>query len=113
MNTQSDGFMADFEDSLAPTWGNILEGQDALINTNLRSINFVDKGKEYKFREGQLPTLYVRPRAWHLDENNVSCDGDPMSGSIFDFALYFFHNFKIRMEKYGGVFYYLPKMESY
>lgn len=114
MNTRADVFMADFEDALAPTWNNLLHGQKALHGTNLRNLSFQEKGKEYKFRDGQLPTLIVRPRGWHLEEWNVSCDGDPFSGSIFDFGVYFFHNYKIRLNNgYGGVWYYLPKMEAY
>lgn len=113
MNTNSDVFMADFEDALAPTWTNILNGQKALIQANQRNINFRDGGKEYKFRAGPLPTLIVRPRGWHMEEWNVSCDGEPMSASLFDFGVYFFHNYKIRLEQFGGVFYYLPKMEAY
>lgn len=57
--------------------------------------------------------MIVRPRGWQLEEWNVSVDGEAMSGSMFDFGVYFFHNYKVRLEQYGGVFYYLPKMEAY
>lgn len=113
MNSGADVYMADFEDALSPSWDNILTGQKALIQTNLRNISFIEKGKEYKFKEGQLSTLLVRPRGWHLEECNLTCDGEPMSASLTDFGIYFFHNYKIRIEKFGGVFYYLPKMEAY
>jgi malate synthase len=72
---------ADFEDALAPTWDNLLEGQANLIQTNLGTLNFQEKNKEYKFKAGKLPTLIVRPRGWHLPEKHLLIDGEPCSGT--------------------------------
>jgi malate synthase len=113
MNSGADCWMADFEDSLAPSWLNLLQGQANLIEVNKKTLSFKEGPKEYKLNE-KIATLIVRTRGWHLDEKNLIIDGEPISGAIFDFAVYFFHNYKIRADNgLGGVFYYLPKMESY
>lgn len=105
---------ADFEDATAPTWDNLLHGQLNLIKTNDKTLQFTEKNKEYKFKSNELPTLIVRPRGWHLPEKHVLVDGEPMSGSLFDFGVYFFHNVELRRKQgLGGVFYYLPKLETY
>lgn len=104
---------ADFEDALAPTWDNLLSGQQNLIETNNRTLKFSEGNKEYKFNEN-IATLIVRPRGWHLEEKHVLVDNEPMSGSLFDFGVYFFHNYELRRQRgLGGCFYYLPKMEAY
>ncbi|KAJ1563794.1 hypothetical protein HK096_010976, partial [Nowakowskiella sp. JEL0078] len=108
-------FMADFEDSNAPTWENNISGQANLRDANLRTISFAaPNGKFYKLREdGKIATLIVRPRGWHLEEKHFLVDGEPISGSIFDFGLYFFHNAKQSLKIGAGPYFYLPKMESH
>ncbi len=107
-------FMADFEDSNSPTWENVINGQINLMDANNKSISFNHpfKDKVYKLNE-TTATLMVRPRGWHLDEKNVLYNGKPISASIFDFGLYFYHNAKMLIENGTGPYFYLPKMESY
>ncbi len=114
LNAGTKAYMADFEDSHAPTWEKTLNGQVNLRDANRRTLTLVDeaRGKEYKLNE-KVATLIVRPRGWHLDEKHVLVDGQRASGSIFDFALYFFHNAKQRLENGSGSYFYLPKMEHY
>jgi len=98
---------------LAPTWENLLDGQLNLIQTNKRTLRFEERGKEYKFND-KVCTLLVRPRGWHLSEVHVVVDDEPMSGSLFDFGVYFYHNVFLRKELgLGGIFFYLPKLETH
>ncbi|KAL2121979.1 hypothetical protein VTJ04DRAFT_2434 [Mycothermus thermophilus] len=107
-------YMADFEDSSAPTWANMVNGQVNLYDAVRRQIDFKIGNKEYKLRTDRtLPTLIVRPRGWHLEEKHVTVDGEPMSGSLFDFGLYFFHNAFETIKRGFGPYFYLPKMESH
>ncbi|KAL2172640.1 hypothetical protein VTG60DRAFT_4760 [Thermothelomyces hinnuleus] len=107
-------YMADFEDSSAPTWDNMVNGQVNLYDAVRRQIDFKQGNKEYKLRTDRtLPTLIVRPRGWHLEEKHVTVDGEPMSGSLFDFGLYFFHNAHETVKRGFGPYFYLPKMESH
>ncbi|KAK4649481.1 Malate synthase, glyoxysomal [Podospora bellae-mahoneyi] len=107
-------YMADFEDSSAPTWDNMINGQVNLYDANRRQVDFKIGNKEYKLRtDKKLPTLIVRPRGWHLEEKHVTVDGEPMSGSLFDFGLYFFHNAFQTVKMGFGPYFYLPKMESH
>ena len=95
LNSGANVFMADFEDSTTPTWDNLLDGQINLRDAVRRTITFADPAtaKQYKLND-KPAVLFVRPRGWHLDEKHVLVDGEPMSGSLFDFGLYFFHNAK-------------------
>ena len=95
LNSGSSVFMADFEDANTPTWSNLIEGQINLTDAIARTITYTDpaSGKQYKLNE-KTAVLFVRPRGWHLDEEHVVVDGKPMSGSLFDFGLYFFRNAK-------------------
>jgi malate synthase len=106
-------YMADFEDSTSPTWKNLIEGQVNLRDAVNGSISFTNPatGKVYALKE-QTATLFVRPRGWHLEEAHVLVNGKVASGSIFDFALYLFHNHVALREKGTGPYYYVPKMES-
>jgi malate synthase len=104
--------MADFEDSNAPTWENNISGQINLKDANNKSISLESNGKSYKLND-QTAVLFVRPRGWHLLEKHVLVDGEVASGSIWDFALYFYHNAKQRIANGSGVYFYLPKMESH
>ncbi|KHJ34436.1 putative malate synthase [Erysiphe necator] len=107
-------YMADFEDSNAPTWDNMINGQVNLYDAIRREIDFKQSSKQYKLRsDRKLPTLIIRPRGWHLDEKHVTIEGEPISGSLFDFGLYFFHNAKELIKRDLGPYFYLPKMESY
>jgi malate synthase len=113
LNSGAKMFMADFEDSNSPTWENIVEGQINLRDAVARTITFESpEGKQYKLSP-KIATLLVRPRGWHLDEKHVTLDGEPISGGIFDFALYFFHNHAELKKRGSGPYYYLPKMEHH
>ncbi len=107
-------FMADFEDSCSPTWRNIVEGQINLRDAVRRTIELTHpvSGKRYALNE-RIATLIVRPRGWHLVEKHVLIDGQPVSGALFDFALYLFHNAETLIERGSGPYYYLPKLESH
>jgi malate synthase len=114
LNSGARVFMADFEDSTTPTWENLLDGQLNLRDAVRRTITFSDPatGKQYALKE-KPAVLFVRARGWHLEERHVWVDGEAMSGSIFDFALYFFHNAKELLARGSGPYFYLPKMESH
>jgi malate synthase len=114
LNSGAKVFMADFEDSNTPTWANQMDGQLNLMDTVRRSITFSDPatGKNYRLNE-RTAVLFVRPRGWHLEERHVFVDGQPMSGSLFDFGLYFFHNAKALLACGTGPYFYLPKLESH
>src|SRR3989441_6511819 len=113
LNSGARVFMADFEDANAPTWSNLVEGQVNLIDAIERRIGFTSpEGKEYRLND-RVATLVVRPRGWHLDERHVEVGGTPVSGSLLDFGLYFFHNAERLLTKGSGPYFYLPKLESH
>lgn len=113
LNSGARMFMADFEDSSTPTWDNQLQGQINVRDANLGTISFQSpEGKQYRLNDA-VATLLVRPRGWHLVEKHLLVDGEPISGSLFDFGLYFYHNAKTRVAKHSGIYLYLPKMESH
>ena len=113
LNCGANVFMADFEDSNTPSWDNMVDGQVNLRDAVNRTADFVSpEGKRYKLND-RTATLMVRPRGWHLVENHVHVDGEPVSAAIFDFALYFFHNAKTLLASNTGPYFYLPKMESH
>ena len=113
LNCGANVFMADFEDSNAPTWNNMIEGQINMRDAIRRSISFQSpEGKQYQLNP-RTATLLVRPRGWHLMEHHLLVDGEPVSGAIFDFALYVFHNAKEAIARNTGPYFYLPKMESH
>jgi malate synthase len=106
-------FMADFEDANTPTWHNMVDGQVNLKDAVRRTIRFErEDGRVYELND-KVATLLVRPRGWHLDERHLVVDGEPVSGSLFDFGLYFFHNAKELIDRGSGPYFYLPKMESH
>jgi len=107
-------FMADFEDSCSPTWENIIRGQVNLADAIRRTISFEDgtTGKVYRLNE-QTATLIVRPRGWHLPEKHVRINGEAVSGSLFDFALFLANNHEALARRGTGPYFYLPKMESH
>ena len=114
LNSGAKVFMADFEDSTTPTWENVTDGQANLRDAVRRTISFSDAatGKQYALKENPA-VLFVRPRGWHLEERHVTVDGEAMSGSLFDFGLYAFHNAKELLERGSGPYFYLPKLESH
>jgi malate synthase len=113
LNSGARVFMADFEDANSPTWENVIQGQANLIDALERTITFTSPdGKLYKLND-QVATLLVRPRGWHLEEKHVLVDGQPISASLFDFGLYFFHNAHRLLAKGTGPYLYLPKLESH
>jgi malate synthase len=113
LNSGAKMFMADFEDANSPTWQNMIEGQINLRDAIRRTISFESpEGKEYKLRD-DVATLLVRPRGWHLVEKHVLVDAAPITGGLFDFGLYFFHNARELLERGSGPYFYLPKMESH
>jgi malate synthase len=114
LNCGASVFMADFEDATTPSWDNLIEGQINLRDAITGAITFEDPLTAKSYRLGPKPAvLMVRPRGWHLDEAHVLVDGRPMSGSLFDFGLYFFHNAKALLAKGSGPYFYLPKLESH
>ncbi len=113
LNSGARVFMADFEDANSPTWNNCIDGQRNLIDANRRTITWRSSdGRLYRL--GSTPAvLFVRPRGWHLLEKHFMGDGTPISASLFDFGLYFFHNWRILLERGSAPYFYLPKLESY
>ncbi len=113
LNSGAKVYMADFEDANTPTWDNNIQGQINLRDAVNRTVEFVSpEGKHYTLND-TIATLLVRPRGWHLAEKHVLVDGQPISGSIFDFGLYFFHNANNLVERGTGPYFYLPKLESH
>ncbi len=113
LNCGASVFMADFEDANTPSWDNMIEGQISLRDAVNRTIAFAGPdGREYRLDE-KTATLMVRPRGWHLVEGHVLVDGEPVSGAMFDFGLYFFHNAKPALAHGSGPYFYLPKLESH
>lgn len=113
LNSGANVFMADFEDSNSPTWRNNIEGQYNLIDAVRRTIEFTSpESKQYRLNE-KTATLLVRPRGWHLVEKHLLVNGEPISGSLFDFGLYFFHNAAELVSRGTGPYFYLPKLESH
>jgi malate synthase len=113
LNSGASVFMADFEDSNSPTWENCIEGQHHLSDAVRHSIEFTSpEGKQYKLNP-KPAVLFVRPRGWHLDEKHFLINDRPISGSLFDFGLFFFHNAKTQVDAGTGPYFYLSKMEKH
>ena len=112
LNCGASTFMADFEDANCPTWHNMIDGQVNLRDAVRRTISFEQNGKRYRLNE-KTAVLIPRPRGWHLDEKHMKVDGEAVSGSLFDFGLFFFHNAKELLARGSGPYFYLPKMESH
>ncbi|KSU70011.1 malate synthase [Pseudarthrobacter enclensis] len=115
LNSGAKVWLADMEDSSTPTWRNVIKGQLNLTDALERRIDFTSpEGKEYTLRPaGDLPTIVVRPRGWHLPEKHMLIDGDPIAGGIVDFGLYFFHNARRLLAQGKGPYFYLPKIENH
>jgi malate synthase len=113
LNSGASMYMADFEDSHSPTWEATIEGQVNLCDAVAGTIEYTSpEGKQYALA-AKTATLLVRPRGWHLVEKHVLVDGQPISASIFDFGLFFFHNAEALLAKGSGPYFYLPKLESH
>ena len=114
LNSGAKVFMADFEDASAPTWHNMVEGQVNLRDRWRGRLGFTDAASGKEYRIGPNPAvLMVRPRGWHLPEEHLHIDGEPVSGSLFDFGLYLFHNAALQLAEGTGPYFYLPKLESH
>ena len=111
-NSGADSYMTDFEDSNSPSWSNQIQGQINLRSAIKRELRLEQNGKTYALND-KIAVLQVRPRGWHLDEKHVTIDGGRISGGIFDFALFLFHNARELLARGAGPYYYLPKMESH
>ena len=114
LNSGASVFMADFEDANSPTWDNQVQGQLNLADAVRRTITFVapETGRSYALKD-RVAVLFVRPRGWHLVERHLLVEGQPVPGSLFDFALFFFHNAKEQIARGTSPYFYLPKMESH
>ena len=115
LNSGAKVWLADFEDANTPLWDNMITGQLNLMSALDRTLDFTsEEGKSYRLApDSELATVVVRPRGWHLDEKHLLVDGQRVSGSLFDFALYFAHCARRQLEKGSGPYFYLPKMESH
>jgi malate synthase len=114
LNSGASMYMADFEDANSPTWANNIEGQINLKDRWSGKLDFKDPatGKAYKLGR-EAAVLIVRPRGWHLDEAHLLIDGEPVSGALFDFGLYVFHNARNLLKHGTGPYFYLPKLETH
>lgn len=113
LNSGAKVFMADFEDASTPSWHNLMDGQINLRDAIRKQVDFTaENGKKYSLKES-VAVLKVRPRGWHMEENHVLIDGEPISASLFDFGLYFFHNAWELVRRGSGPYFYLPKLESH
>ncbi|MBC7407556.1 MAG: malate synthase A [Arcicella sp.] len=113
LNSGAKVFMADFEDASTPSWNNLLDGQINLRDAIRKQIDFTaENGKKYSLN-ADVAVLKVRPRGWHMEENHILIDGEPISASLFDFGLYFFHNGWELIRRGSGPYFYLPKIESH
>jgi malate synthase len=114
LNSGANVYMADFEDANTPSWENLIEGQLNLCDAVRQTITFDDPetGRHYLLNE-KPAVLFVRPRGWHLPEKHVLVDGAPLSGALFDFGLFFFHNAKELLARGTGPYFYLPKIENH
>jgi malate synthase len=112
LNSGADSYMTDFEDSTSPSWTNLIRGQANLIAAVRGTLTFEQGDKLYKLND-RTATLQMRPRGWHLDEKHVLIDGQRVSGGLFDFALFLFHNAREQLARGAGPYFYLPKLESH
>jgi malate synthase len=112
LNSGADSYMTDFEDSTSPSWANLIRGQADLVGAVRGTLTFEQGDKRYKLND-RTATLQMRPRGWHLDEKHVLVDGQRVSGGLFDFALFFYHNAREQLARGAGPYFYLPKLENH
>jgi malate synthase len=113
LNSGANVWMADFEDATSPTWANLMEGQVVVRDAVRRTLRFEQPGGKRYTLADRVATLCVRPRGWHLPERHFLVDGAPVSASLFDFGLAFFHNARAQLDRGSGPYFYLPKLESH
>ncbi|MBB2892433.1 malate synthase A [Flexivirga oryzae] len=113
MNSGASTWLADLEDSVAPSWQNIIDGQLTLYDAIRGDLDYESSDGTALTTSGDGPTIIMRPRGWHLCEKHITIDGRPISASLFDFGLYFFHNAKQLIDNGAGPYFYLPKIESH
>jgi len=114
LNSGAKVWLADHEDANTPLWENVVQGQLNLRDAIERKLELTTpEGKSYRLNSGELATIVVRPRGWHLTEKHLLVDGERLSGSLVDFGLYFFHCARPQLERGSGPYFYLPKMESH
>lgn len=114
LNSGAKVWLADLEDANTPAWENVIDGQVNLRDAVRGTISFrSEEGKDYAVTAAETPTIVVRPRGWHLNENHMLIDGQPIAGGIVDFGLYFFHNAKALIQRGRGPYFYLPKLENH
>ncbi|WP_037304724.1 malate synthase A [Amycolatopsis orientalis] len=113
LNSGAKVWLADFEDATSPTWHNVIDGQLNLFDAIRRNIDFTtEAGKRYTIGD-EPATIVARPRGWHLVEKHIRIDGRPVSASLVDFGLYFFHNARQLLARGSGPYFYLPKLENH
>jgi malate synthase len=113
LNAGAQVYMADMEDSMTPTWPNVMDAQINLRDAVNRTISHVSQsGKHYRLNK-EVAVMFMRPRGWHMVEKHLTVDGKPVSASLFDFGLYYFHNAKTLLSRGSAPYFYLPKMESH
>ncbi|HEX6071576.1 MAG TPA: malate synthase A, partial [Sphingomicrobium sp.] len=113
LNSGAKVFMADFEDATAPAWDELVQGQVNLRDYWLSRLDFTDPDSGKRYEVGDHPAvLMVRPRGWHLPEDHVTVHGEVVSGALFDFAIYLWHNARSALKRGSGPYFYLPKLES-
>ena len=111
LNSGAKIFMADLEDSITPNWFNQIQGQANISSAYERTLEFTSpKGKEYRLNKGELATLIVRPRGWHMEEKHILIDGEVASGSLVDAGLYLFHNIKTHIEPWNRTVFLFAKI---
>ncbi|SIM84990.1 malate synthase A [Micromonospora cremea] len=114
LNSGAKVWLADHEDANTPLWENVISGQLNLRDAIDGKLAFTSpEGKQYALHDGQLATIVVRPRGWHLTEKHILVDGERTSGSLVDFGLYLFHCARRQIDRGAGPYFYLPKMESH
>lgn len=112
LNSGAQVFMADSEDALSPTWQNIVEGQQNLFDAARLELALDENGKQYRLNE-ETATFVMRPRGWHLEDRHVTVNAQPVSASLLDFGLHFYHNARALLDRGSGPYFYLPKLESH
>lgn len=112
LNSGARVFMADSEDALSPTWQNIVQGQQNLFDAARLQLSLDENGKQYRLKD-EIATIVMRPRGWHLVDSNLTVNGEPVSASLLDFGLHFFHNATALLKRGSGPYFYLPKLESH
>jgi malate synthase len=112
LNSGARVFMADYEDANSPTWTNVVEGQRNVTDAIRRTISLDTPEKSYRLND-ETATLLIRPRGWHLPERHVTCDGEPVSASLFDFGVHMVRNAREQLDRGSGPYFYLPKLESH